>query len=335
METRSLEMDRMKVLVTGGAGYVGSRLVPHLLERGHEVAVLDKLVFGREGIAPLGDKVGLVVKDIRAAEPADFKGFDAVVHLAGISNDPTAEFNPQANMSINREGTARVARAAREAGVERFVFASSCSIYYSMNPDEAFRDEAYPVDPKAPYSLSKFLAERDALAECDDGFSVVCLRKGTIYGQSERMRYDLVANTFTKDAFDRRMLTIHAGGRMWRPILNMADAVQAYTLAVEAPREAIHGKVLNVLSENQQVLKLARNVRRELETRCGVKVELNVQEVGTTRSYRVDGSRGEEALGFKPGASFSGEIESMWDGLESGIDFHNPIFYNIRWLELL
>ena len=325
----------MKILVTGGAGYVGSRLVPHLLDRGHQVDVLDKLVFGPEGLAPVKDRVRLKVKDVRKTAPEDFRGYDAVVHLAGISNDPTAEFNPEANLSINTAGTEHAARMAKQAGVKRFVFASSCSIYYSMKPDDALRDEVFPVDPQAPYSKSKYLAEKALLALAADDFTPVCLRKGTIHGQSGRMRYDLVVNTFTKDAFDRRQLTIHAGGRMWRPILHMSDAVEAYRLAVEAPREKVHGQVVNVLSDNLQVLKLAREVRRELETHCGVKLDMNVQEVGAVRSYRVDGSKAESVLGFRPAAPFGPEVEAMWSALEGGIDFTQPIYYNIRWLELL
>jgi nucleoside-diphosphate-sugar epimerase len=325
----------MKVLVTGGAGYIGARLVPHLLDAGHEVDVLDKLVFGDAALKSFRDRVKLTVKDIRAVEARDVKGYDGVVHLGGLSNDPTAEFNPKANLSINRDGAVHVARKAKEAGVPRFVFASSCSIYYTMEPDDTLRDEGYPVDPKAPYSLAKREAEKAISKLAGDDFSPVYLRKGTVYGQSDRMRYDLVANTFTKDAFDRRLLTVHSGGRMWRPMLSLEDTIQAYRLALEAPREKVHGQMINVLSENIRMIELARKVRRELESKRGVKIEMHVQEVGATRSYIVDGAKGRELLGFEPGDTLSPEVEAMWDGLEGGIDFSDPIHYNIRWLELL
>ena len=132
-----------------------------------------------------------------------------------------------------------------------------------------------------------------------------------------------------------RMLTIHCGGRMWRPLLSLEDTIQAYRLALEAPRERIHAQIVNVLSENSPVIKVARDVRRVVEGRFGVKLELNIQEVGATRSYRVDGSKAQEVLGFQPAAAFAGEVEAMWDALERGADFNQPHHYNIRWLELL
>jgi nucleoside-diphosphate-sugar epimerase len=322
-------------MITGGAGYVGCCLVPHLLEHGHQVGVIDKLVFGDDGLSDYLEQIELRVKDIRKTSASDYAGYDAVVHLAGLSNDPTAEFSPEANVSINRDGAEHVARMARDAGVKRFVFASSCSIYYTLTPDDVERTEEYPVDPQAPYSKAKREAEIALLELASEDFSPVCLRKGTVYGQSGRMRYDLVLNTFTKDAFDRRTLTVHCGGRMWRPILSLQDAVRAYRLALEAPREKIHGQIVNILSDNSPVIKLARDVRRVVEGSYGAKLDLNIQEVGTTRSYRVAGWKAVDVLGFEPKSNIGDEVQAMWDSLERGVDYAQPHYYNIRWLELL
>jgi nucleoside-diphosphate-sugar epimerase len=172
--------------------------------------------------------------------------------------------------------------------------------------------------------------------ELTDGkFCAVALRKGTVFGQAPRMRYDLVVNTFTRDAFAKRRLTIHAGGRMWRPMLHIDDAVEAYRMAIEAPEEAVRGRIFNVLSDNYQVIKLAHEVRRALEGHKGIRLDLDVQQVGVSRSYRVDGTRFGEAVGFAPKHAMSAAVDEMWDNLEMGVDYEEAIYYNIRWLELL
>jgi nucleoside-diphosphate-sugar epimerase len=325
----------MHVMVTGGAGYIGCRLVPALLERGHEVTVVDKLYFGDSGLKAVKGRIRLFGADVRDMPPAALDGVDAVVHLAGLSNDPTAEYNPAANLQINTEGTIALAKQAKQQGIERFVFASSCSVYYTLQPDDALRDEDYPIAPKAPYSYSKHEAEIGLIALADDEFSPVMLRKGTVFGQSERMRYDLVINTFTKDAFAARRLIIHAGGKMWRPMLHIDDAVDAYIAVLEAPRQLVHRKIFNVLSENIRVLKMAYEVRHVLEQHKGIRLDLQVQHVGTSRSYRVDGSRFHETLGLKFGRSIGEAVDEIWSMLEDGTDHDHPIYYNIRWLELL
>jgi nucleoside-diphosphate-sugar epimerase len=325
----------MKILVTGGYGYIGSRLVPALLNAGHKVRVLDKLLFGDEGLGSCRDRIEVVVDDIRTVGPEVCDGMDAVIHLAGLSNDPTAEYNPEANKSINAEGTVRIARLARERGVRRFIFASSCSIYYTLHPDGKVKTEESPVEPQAPYSWSKRQAELGLLELADRKFCPLALRKGTVYGQAPRMRYDLVINAFTRDAFAKRRLTIHAGGRMWRPMLHIDDAVDAYLLALNAPDHLVHGRALNVLSDNYEVIKLAHEVRRTLEGHKGIRLDLDIQQVGVSRSYRVDGTRFRDGIGFEPKHSMASAVDEMWDHLETGVDFEDPIYYNIRWLELL
>src|SRR5882672_10642834 len=176
-------------MATGGAGYVGCRLVPALVEMGADVHVVDKLVFGEQGLEGLRDGIELLRSDIRTLDVDDLKGIDVVVHLAGLSNDPTAEFNPAANKAINLDATVRLAHLAKEAGVRRFIFASSCSVYYTEVPDDSLRDETDRVEPKAPYSWSKRQAEMRVLELASPDFCPVILRKGTVFGYSPRMRF--------------------------------------------------------------------------------------------------------------------------------------------------
>ncbi|UCE58144.1 MAG: SDR family oxidoreductase [Phycisphaerales bacterium] len=325
----------MNILVTGGAGYIGCRLVPALLQAGHSVCVVDMLQFGDDGLAACRDKIDLIPGDVRTIAPQMLDGFDAIVHLAGLSNDPTAEFNPEANKAMNLDGTLRMATLAKERGVRRFVFASSCSIYYTQTPDDDLRDEEYPVNPQAPYSWSKRQAEIGLMELTDHNFCPLALRKGTVFGHSPRMRYDLVVNTFTRDAFAKRRLSIHAGGRMWRPMLHIDDAVEAYQAALTAPEEAVRGQIFNVLSDNFTVLKLAHEVRRTLEGHKGIRLDVDIQQVGISRSYRVNGDKFREVIKFAPSHPINAAVDEMWDILECGVDIDNPIYYNIRWLELL
>jgi nucleoside-diphosphate-sugar epimerase len=322
-------------MATGGAGYVGCRLVPALVEMGAHVRVVDKLVFGDEGLTALRDRIELVPGDVRSLERADLQGFDVVVHLAGLSNDPTAEFNPGANERINLDATARLARLAKDAGVRRFIFASSCSVYYTETPDDRLRDETDPVEPKAPYSWSKRQAEMHVLDLASADFCPVVLRKGTVFGYSPRMRFDLVVNTFTRDAYAHKRLTVQAGGRMWRPLLHIADAVDAYKCVISADEARVRRQIYNVVSENYQVLAIAHEVRRALEERCRLDVDLSIQPVGVSRSYRVDGRKFRETFGVPLSRGIPGAVHEMWEALTKLDDLHSPIYCNISWLELL
>jgi nucleoside-diphosphate-sugar epimerase len=324
-----------KVLVAGGAGYIGCKLVPALLQKGYRVKVFDKLLFGDEGLAAVRDMIELEVGDLINIRQNSLAGVDAVINLSGLSNDPTAEYNPEANRLMNTEATLHLARLCKTMGIRRYIFASSCSIYYSLTPCDDLRDEDHPVDPKAPYSYSKYQAERGLLELTDARFCPVMLRKGTVFGQSPRMRYDLVVNVFTRDAFNNRRVILHNKGKMWRPMLNINDAVRAYLATLELPEDKIRGKIFNVLNDNYQVRQIAYQVRHTLEVLKGVRIDLQLQEIGPVRSYRVDNSRFREVSGLRFENNMGASVEEMWDALEDGLDFTNPIHYNLPWLELL
>src|ERR1039458_3434398 len=229
------------ILVVGGAGYLGCVLVEELLNRGYAVTVFDRLFFGDEGLRRFRDRVRLLTGDIRSMPPAVMEGVSAIINLAGLSNDPTAEYNPEANHQMNTVATRTLAEMAKKAGVKRYIFASSCSIYDVGIVDEerdVLLNEESPVQPRAAYGVSKLAGERELLALCDKDFSPVILRMGTLFGFSPRMRYDLVVNTFVKDAFLKGAMTLHYGGQMWRPLVDVRDAARAYVMALEAPDAA-------------------------------------------------------------------------------------------------
>jgi nucleoside-diphosphate-sugar epimerase len=323
------------IFITGGAGYIGAALVPKLLERGDRVTVYDKLIFGKDPLAGVLPAINLVQGDIRDVQPKHLTGMDGVIHLAGVSNDPTAEFNPESSLDVAIRGTEMLIKACKQAGVGRLVFASSCSVYYTETPVDTVWDESTPVEPRATYSKGKRAAELKLLEAADKSFCPVMLRKGTVHGFSPRMRYDLVVNTFTKDAYKKGKLTVHSGGRMWRPLLDIQDACAAYLAALDAPAEKVHSRIFNILSINSTVLEIARAVQRAVHKHCGRHVELEVQEVGPTRSYRVNGDNFTRVLGIRLHRPLEEAVTDMWADLEEGRDPDDPIYYNMRWMELL
>ena len=325
------------ILVTGGAGYIGCIAVRQLLDKGEAVRVYDKLYFGDEGLAEVRDKIELVQGDIRTFDAAVLDGCDAVIHLAGLSNDPTAEFNPKANEEINTHGTEVVAKACKAAGIKRFVNASTCSIYdLGFYAPDFLRDEESEVKPRAAYAVSNHEAERILLELADDRFCPVILRQGTVYGWSPRMRYDLVVNTFVRDAIGKGTLTVHAGGEMWRPLVDVTDLCRVYIACVEAPDDKVHGKIFNVVGKNYRILELAHWVREALKPVKKVEIEVDYTTY-KTRSYRVSGERIQSVLGVKPLVGVKDSVEHMLRQLEEykQMDLYNPRYYNIEWMTLL
>ena len=329
-----------KILVIGGAGYVGSVLVEELLKRGYAIKIFDRLIYGDHGLRDVRDRVEVVVGDMRAVDPGVFDDVAAVINLGGISNDPTAEFNPNANYEMNTIATEQLAKQAKKAGVGRYLFASTCSIYDQGVEDpeaDMILDETSEVNPQAAYSSSKFEAEQRLLPMTDEQFCPVVLRKGTVYGHSPRMRFDLVVNTFLKDALTRGKITIHFGGEMWRPLVDVRDVARAYIACLEADEDKVKGQIFNVLFQNMRISELALRVKETLE-KHGIQVTI-APDYGYqgVRNYRVSARKIASVLDFRPVVSIE---ESVTHSLEQlrGLNvstFEDPRHYNIRWLKLL
>lgn len=329
-----------KVLVVGGAGYVGSVLVPELLDRGYAVKVFDRMFFGDLGLKDVRDRVELVVGDMRAMTPALLDDVSAVVNLGGLSNDPTAEYNPKANFEMNTVATEKLAALCKQAGVHRYVFASSASIYdvgEGADSRDVLLDETAAVDPKAAYSRSKYEAERILLSMTDANFCPVILRKGTVYGFSPRMRYDLVVNTFTMSALSKGQLSLHFGGEMWRPLVDVRDAAKAYVVCLQAPAEKVRGEVFNVVYKNFRISELALRVREGLRASghdADIKADYKYKGV---RNYRVSGKKMEQVLDFRPTLTVEDSVVDIVEKVKqyAYTDFDNPRYYNIRWMKML
>ena len=329
-----------KVLVVGGTGYVGCVLVDELLAKGYSVRILDRLFFGREPAEHFLDRVELVEDDMRDFNPSHVEDCGAVINIGGLSNDPTAEFNPRANEELNTDASIRVAEVAKQAGVPRLIFASTCSIYDRGVGEEVrdvLLDEEAEVDPRAAYATSKLAAERAILAMADSDFAPVSFRKGTIFGFSPRMRYDLVVNAFVKDALSSGVLSVHYGGAMWRPLIDVKDVARAYVMALESDTELIGGEIFNLTGGNFRISELALRVQNALAD-VGCKADLNVDYTyRLVRSYRVSGEKILRVLGFQPQVTVEESVEEMVSEIRRHgyTDFSHPRYYNIEWMKLL
>jgi nucleoside-diphosphate-sugar epimerase len=325
-----------RILVAGGGGYIGCVLVPRLLERGYSVRLLDRLYFGEDVLAGFRDRVELVVADVRDIPPSALDDIDGVINLSGLSNDPTAEFDPEANWQMNAVATEALGRLCVERGIERYVFASSCSLYDGMPP--GMHDETAEIRPRAAYATSKRYGEEKLLELVDDGLVPVLLRNGTVYGYSPRMRFDLVVNTFVKDALLNRKLLLHGGGWMWRPLVDVRDVSDAMIAAYEAPAEKVRGEIFNVLHSNYQIRELAMLVAGSVQLVKHTRIELEeVPAPRLTRDYECSNAKLSTTLGFIPRHSVLEAVTHLLDRI-SGYDsaqLTDPRAYNIRWLELL
>jgi nucleoside-diphosphate-sugar epimerase len=330
----------MRVLITGTEGYIGARLAPHLLGCGHDVVGLDT-GFYRDGclyLDPLGHPVGprTLYKDLRSVTPADFEGFDAVVHLAELSNDPLGSNRPEVTFKINHEGSLYLARAARAAGVGRFVYASSCSVY-GLGSGE-FLDELSPTNPQTTYAQCKVLVERDLAPMAGPEFCVVFLRNATAYGPSPRMRFDIVLNNLCALAWTRKKIAMTSDGSPWRPIVHVEDICEAIRCALEAPADAVNREIFNVgqSTENYRIKELAQIIA---EVFPGCEVSMG-SSGGDNRSYRVSFDKIQSQLpGFvcrwdaRRGAE---ELRSLFERIDMSSDvFEFRAFTRLKQLKYL
>ena len=326
----------MKILVTGGAGYIGCVLVDQLLERGHEVRVLDRLYWGRKPIECHADQIELIHGDVRSFDESILDGIDGVAHLAGLSNDPTSEYNPAANWEMNTVATENLAIACKKRAITRFTFGSSCSIYDGL-PSGPVYDETAEVQPRGAYATSKRAAEEALVALTDDRFRPAILRQGTVYGWSPRMRLDLVVNTFVKDAVTKGALSLHGGGWMWRPLVDVHDVARAHLECLEANPELVGGEIFNLVHDNYQIRELAMLVAGSAIMRTYTVALRDGPLPQITRDYKCDRQKIQKRIGFTSRISVLESIETMLHAIEGdpSIDVNHPRYYNIAWMTLL
>jgi nucleoside-diphosphate-sugar epimerase len=278
----------MKVLVTGHHGYIGSVLAPYLADAGHDVSGLDTGFYRGCDFGPDVASVGGLTADVRDITPAELRGFDAIVHLAALSNDPLGDLDPSLTKGINGDGTLRVAQAAREAGVRRFVFASSCSMYGASGTDDAL-DEDAPLRPLTPYAESKVRAEEGLFALAGPDFVPVSMRNATVFGVSPRLRLDIVLNNLAAWAHITGRIRLLSDGTAWRPLVHVRDVAKAALALLDAPEETIGGEAFNVGTDEQNYL--VRELGEVLASVTGCAIEIAEGSAADSRSYRVDFSK--------------------------------------------
>ena len=322
----------MKVLVTGGAGYIGSVLTRRLLEQGYDVIVLDRLFFGRESLKEVENNshLKIIKDDIRYFDGSILNNVDVVMDFAALSNDPTGELDPEKTLDINYRGRVRVATLAKKHGVKRYILASSCSIYGFQ---EGILTESSKENPLTTYANANFMAERETLALADDNFTVTILRQATVYGLSPRMRFDLAINGMVLGFFKNGKIPIMRDGTQWRPFVHVKDTSKAFIMTMEAERNIVQSQIFNVGSNDQnvQILPLAELVAKALN------IEFKYEWYGSPdhRSYRICFDKIMNTLKYKPDHTIADGAKEVYMALKEGKVKDDIKTITVQWYKYL
>ena len=322
----------MRVLVTGGGGYIGSILVLRLLEEGYNVKVLDRFFFGKEALSSVSKnpKLKLIQDDTRYFDPKILKNIDVVMDLAALSNDPSGELDPKKTMEINFKGRARVARLCKQNGVKQYILASSCSIYGFRN---GLLDEKSPINPLTTYAKANRKAEINAKKLSDDKFTTTMLRFATVFGLSPRMRFDLAVNGMTLGFFKNKQIPIMRNGKQWRPFIHVKDVAEAYVSVIKAPVEKINGEIFNVGSDEQnyQIISLAKEVAKAID------IPFKKQWYGDpdSRSYRISFKKIKDVLKYTTKHTVSDGAREIYTALKKGKTTDSLKTKTVEWYKYL
>jgi nucleoside-diphosphate-sugar epimerase len=326
----------MKVLVDGDRGYIGTVLVPVVQAAGHEVVGLDVGWYDGCDFGAQPNGYEQRTGDIRDVTPEDLEGFDAVIHLAAISNDPIGHLNPDATYGVNARGAVHIAKAAKEAGVPRFLFSSSCSLYGAAGDKPV--DETGQFNPVTPYGESKAMAEAGLSELADDDFSPIYLRNATAYGSSPRLRADIVVNNLTGTAFTQGSVRLQSDGSPWRPLVHVEDISRAFVALLEAPREVVHNQAFNV-GRDEDVVQI-RTIAEQVSEITGAPVSFAEGAGPDTRNYQVDFTKiRSQVPAFEPQWTIPQGIQEIWtDAADRGLtteDFEGPRFVRLQRIQQL
>ena len=321
----------MKVLVTGGAGYIGSVLCRMLIEKGFDVICLDRFFFGFDSIEEIRDKIKIVKEDIRWFNPNILKDIDTVIDMASLSNDPSGELDPQKTLEINYEGRVRVAKLSKKLGVKRYVLASSCSVYGFQ---EGILTEESTLNPLTTYAKANALAEKEILSLADKSFKPTVLRQATVYGLSYRMRFDLAINGMVLGFYKNGKIPIMRDGKQWRPFVHVKDTSNAFIKVLEAEPELVNGQIFNVGSDEQnfQIFELAKLIAESIN------MPFNYEWYGSpdNRSYKVSFKKIKEVLNFKPKYTPREGAKEVFEALKDGsLNPDDPRTITVKWYKHL